>query len=203
MTDFLFPQVQIATAKIIKMNDSCKSYSLELMKTSPFHKPHHRCHQIFLPPADEGKEDQQQRGVHDQGQDSAVDVDVFLYKKQSYGHGEINESRLQIVRNRRFFLPDEIGQHHAGTITREAAPSTGPVTIFRYKDEVDGQQHRTADGRENGAPQGLVCEFVPKRQVEINAHEDFGHHHDGHHAPELKFTMKIKVKEKQFYFVMA
>ena len=28
----------------------------------------------------------------------------------------------------------------------------------------------------------MVGEFVPEREVEIDAHENFGHHHDGHHT---------------------
>ena len=143
---------------------------------------HNAIHQVFFFPADEGEEDQQQGRIDDQGPDCAINLYVSLGKEQSDGNGEIEEGRLQVIRYWGFLLPDEIREYHAGAIARETAPGTGHVAVFGYKDEVNGEQYHASYGRENGSPPGLVGEFVPEREVEIDAHEDFGHHHNGHHT---------------------
>ena len=152
-------------------------------------------HQVFFFPADEGEEDHQQTCIDDQGPDLAVDLYVSLGKEQSDGNGEIEECRLQVIRYWGFLLSDKIREYHTGAIACETAPGTGHVAVFGHKDEIDGEQYSTTDSGEDGTPPGLVDEFIPEREVEIDAHEYFGHHDDGHHAQALPVAGGNKILE--------
>ena len=77
-------------------------------------------------------------------------------------------------------LSDEVGEDHADGVAHKAAPRAGHVTVFRHKQDVDGQQGDATYGRHDGAPVGFANEFVPEREVEVDAHKDFGHHDNGY-----------------------
>ena len=57
----------------------------------------------------EGEENQQESCIDDQRPNSTFNMDALLHKIQDNGDGKIHESRFQIIRNRGFLLPNEIG----------------------------------------------------------------------------------------------
>ena len=122
----------------LKMTLFLTSLELWVALLPLFHPFRYPLHQILLHPTNEGKENQKQACVDDQGQNSILDMDALLHKKQGDCKGKIKESRPQIIRYRGLLLPNEIRQHHAGAITREAAPCASHVTVLWHEDEVGG-----------------------------------------------------------------
>ena len=104
---------------------------------------------------------------------------------EGYGEGEITQDGFDWVGDRVVVLADEVGHQHAYSIAAKAAPGAGYIAIARYEDDVDGQQDSAAAGRHDGAPPCFGYQLVPERQVEIDAHEYFGHHHDRHCAEPI------------------
>ena len=111
-----------------------------------------------------------------------LDGEHLGYAEEGQGEGKVGEYALHVVGDRVIVLTDEVGEQHGCAVARNATPCTGYVAIARHEDDVDGKQHRAGDDRHDGAPVGLVVELVPEGEVEVDPHENLGHHHDGHHA---------------------
>lgn len=79
-------------------------------------------------------------------------------QRQNY----IGQNAAHRVGYRVFTLPYNIRQKHGGAIAGKTAPGTGHITVFGYKQKVDGKQHGAACQREPGAPNGLVYQFVQR-----------------------------------------
>ena len=91
--------------------------------------------------------------------------------------GECGEEVGHVVGNRLFLLAYEVAQEHGGAVAGETSPRTGYVAVFGNEGHVDAYHHSRPDEAYECSPPGLVAEFVPERQVEEDAHEDFRHHH--------------------------
>ena len=82
-------------------------------------------------------------------------------------------------------MAHDVTKNHGRGITCKACPSTGHVAITRNKQHVDGNEHGATDARKVSPPNGFVDELVPKREVKVDAHHDFGSHNDGHDTQSL------------------
>lgn len=112
------------------------------------------------------------------------------------GKEEVADDGLDGVRDRIVVLSDTVGEQHADTVAGDAAPSTSHVAEARDEEEVDAEEYGTSNGGHDGAPPGLADEFVPEREVEVDAHEDFGHHDDGDDAEALPVVAADDVFEQ-------
>ena len=100
-----------------------------------------------------------------------IESERIVHSEQTDGHSRIAAYALEVVGYRRFLLTDEIGQQHDAEIADKAAAATGPITDARYADDLQYQRDGQTDEREIGAPFGLVRQFVPETEVEIDALE--------------------------------
>lgn len=78
-------------------------------------------------------------------------------------------------------LSYEVREQHGRAVACKSAPRTGNVAEAGHEYHVDKDEHQAACPGEPGAPDGLVDEFIPERQVEIYTHHYLCRHHDGHH----------------------
>ena len=123
---------------------------------------------------------QRQVLLHDVGEEEAdqdhIDEDGRPEAKKLVGVGDANEKHgrqervdkhvLDGIVDRIVLLTDEIGQQHRHTVAGETAPGAGHVAVFRDQENVDADEDGAADAGEDGAPDGLVGEFVPEGQVD-------------------------------------
>ena len=59
--------------------------------------------------------------------------------------------------------------------------------------EIASHEHHTTSGGEPSPPNGAVGEFIPEREVEINAFDDFSHHHHCHRGKSFPVVASHEV----------
>ena len=139
-------------------------------------------------PADQGafaveegcEEDRQQEGVVGQAEPEVVDMDKGAGGIQREGEGEPAEDGGDGIGHAVVALADEVAEEDAGAVAGEAAPGAGHVADARDEEDVDKDEHGATDGAHDSAPVGFGGELVPEGEVEVDAHENFRHHDDGH-----------------------
>ena len=93
------------------------------------------------------------------------------------------------------FLSDKVGEQHCRGVSGEPSPCACHVAVVRYEDDVYKYEHHASGTREPRAPDGLVDEFVPERQVEIHSHHYLGSHHDGHNFQSAPVVAPYEVAQ--------
>ena len=107
----------------------------------------------------------------------------------------IDKDILQGILDGELLLPDEVAEEHRGAVACKAAPGAGHIADAGHKDNVYGNHHRSSDAAHNCSPPGLVGQLVPEGEVEVNAHENLRHHHDGNHFQALPVGASHKILE--------
>ena len=102
---------------------------------------------------------------------------------QHTGQQQIYRHVLERIIHRIFLLTDNIRKQGYHSITGYRSPGRSHITVRRHQPDVQSQNHRTADEGEIGSPLGLIRQLVPEGQVEVDALEDFGQHHDSRWLP--------------------
>lgn len=105
------------------------------------------------------------------------------------GDKDIDGNTLHRIGNGIFPLPHKVREQHGGAVTRYPAPRTGHVAVLGNEEVIDKQQHGTTYQGEPCSVNRSVNQFVPERQVEIDAHHDFGRHDNGHHHDALAIAL--------------
>ena len=142
------------------------------------------------------EEDQQQEGVVRQAEPEVVDVDKGAGGVQREGEGEPAENGRDGIGHAVVALAYEVAEEDAGAVAGEAAPGAGHVADARDEEDVDEDKHGAADGAHDGAPVGFGGELVPEGEVEVDAHENFRHHDDGHSAEAVPVVALDDVAEE-------
>ena len=82
-------------------------------------------------------------------------------------------------------MADDGAHQHCCAVAGKTAPGASPVADSGHQQHVYGNHHHSPYGAHDGAPQGLVRQLIPERQIEVDAHEYLRHHHYGHYAKAL------------------
>ena len=91
-------------------------------------------------------EDEDEHRIDEAGDEGGeVFVSLGHSCEEDEGENHINHNLLHRIVDRIFLLPHEVGEKHGCSISSEASPGTGDVTINWYEDNVDGNKYRTAD----------------------------------------------------------
>ena len=119
----------------------------------------------------------------------------IINRQQTYCQRRVSADALHVVRYRCFLLADEIRQQHDHEIANKAAAARSPVADQRHSDHLDHQGDHQTDEREISTPLGLVRQFVPEREVEIDALEDIRPKHYRHNLQSLPVIGSNNVPE--------
>ena len=65
--------------------------------------------------------------------------------EEDEGENHIDHHLLHRIVDRILLLTHEVGEKHRSSVSSEASPGTGDVTIDWYEDNVDGNQYQAAD----------------------------------------------------------
>lgn len=91
-------------------------------------------------------EDEDEHRVDEAGNSTGeVSVSLGHSCEEDEGENHINHNLLHRIVDRILLLTHKVGEQHGCSISSEASPGTGDVTINWYEDNVDGYQYRTTD----------------------------------------------------------
>ena len=99
---------------------------------------------------------------------------------EQYTQTDITEDAFEGIVDGIVLLSYEIAQKHGYTIAGNSRPGAGHVAVAGDKEEVASHQNDTTGSGKPRSPDGAVGEFVPEREVEVDAFDDFSHHHHSH-----------------------
>ena len=116
-----------------------------------------------------------------------IDAHLHLWDKQ---HGMVNGKPVYDIGGGKSdfggvvkqmmpaYMTDGVNSAERLIANMDFAQVNAAVVVQEY---IDGNQYGTSGKGEIRTPLGFINQLIPEREVEVNTHKDFGHHHNRHH----------------------